>query len=78
MDALLVHLTEESGRRLLDDGILRLWGELVPPVRALVLAVQLEYGICLFNCNVITFPLELPKIAPNALKGRRAASRVAS
>ena len=37
-----VLLTEESGRRLLDDDILRPWGELVPPIRALVLAVKLE------------------------------------
>ena len=61
---MLVHLTEESGRRLLDDGILRLWGELVPSVRALVLAVQLEYGICLFDCNVKCYYISIG-IAPN-------------
>ena len=39
---MLVHLTEESGWGLFDDGILGPWCELVPPVRALVFAVQLE------------------------------------
>ena len=42
LDAMLVHLTEESGWGLFDDGILGPWGELVPPVRALVFAVQLK------------------------------------